>query len=498
MYRHRVVMGTYKNGEGPLDSTKEIKKTFIKSMGPSQQSVMEEGVELNEEIPIDDPNYVAKHKEMFWECNAESRGVYFREEYLDFGFSQSGIKSEPREVTLVNTLNYDVKVNWVIPSLPASAAKVNYLVNPVSFDMPKQSEKIIKIFFAPSETNVYYFHRLQCYAFRKTGFENKFRQIDTEDPTKRNTHDVTLTRTTLTLSKYKKKTAIEVAEEVEPPMCLTLPVVGHSFPPGSQPFLPMLEFTPSNIVQFLPAALEESAYQMVQLVNNSDTPIFYKMLPDPSRTFRIFPPLGLIEGKSFALICFEFSPKISQSYSFITQCLLNHSASFQTKLQLVGFCYVPTISLEGESKIYYPPTFMGVASKEKLKVKNDSLVQCDVSCVIPEKYKEEITFFPQTFRLRGNEIREVACTFIPKKPQPYTVTAKLLASGVYDPYKDLVGFFNPSSGNLIKQGSMRQKTARTKEIVILGAGADGYIEISPEKVDYGTVIIHFSKPSPIR
>ncbi len=466
---------------------------------------MEEGVELNEEIPIDDPNYVVKHKEMFWECNAESRGVYFKEDLMDFGFSLSSAKSDPKEVTLVNTLNYDIKAYWVIPSIPGtSSSKVysfvfswfykplhrNFLVNPVSFDVPKQSEKTVKIVFAPSEPNVYYFHRLQCYAFRKTGYDNKFRQIDTEDPTKKNLHEETLTRTALTLNKYKKKPGVEIAEEVEPPMCLSLSVVGHSFPPGSQPFLPMLELTPSNVVQFLPAALEESTYQTVQLVNNSDTPIYYKMLPDPSRTFRIFPPVGLIEGKSFALVCFEFSPKIPQSYSFVTQCLLNHSASFQTKLQLVGHCYVPTISLEGESKIYYPPTFMGVASKEKLKIKNDSLVQCDVSCIIPEKYREEITFFPQTFRLRGNEVREVSCTFTPKKPQPYTLTAKLVANGVYDVFKDLVGFFNPGSGNLVKSGGY-QKTARVKEMVIIGAGADGYIEISPQELNYGTVCAFF-------
>ena len=203
-----------------------------------------------------------------------------------------------------------------------------------------------------------------------------------EDPTKKNMHEVTLTRTALTLSKYKKKGPIDISEEVEPPMVLTIPTVGHSFPAGSQPFLPMLEVNPSNIIQFLPAALEESVYQTVQLNNNSDTPIYYRMLPDPSKTFRIYPPTGLIEGRSFGLICFEFSPKLQRSYSFVTQCILNHTATYDTKMQLIGYCYVPTISLEGESKIYYPPTFMGVASKEKLKIKNDSLVQCDVSVTI--------------------------------------------------------------------------------------------------------------------
>lgn len=328
---------------------------------------------------------------------------------------------------------------------------------------------------------------MQCYAFRKTGYENKLRQIETSDPTKKGLHEVTQTRASLTLNKYKYKAKVEVAEEVEPPMCLCIPTVGHSFPPGSQPFLPMLELSPSNIVKFLPAAIEESTYQIIQLMNNSDTPIYYKMLPDPSKTFRIFPPVGLIEGRSFALICFEFSPRTAQSYSFVTQCFLNHSASFQTKLQLLGYCYMPTISLDGEGKIYYPPTFMGVASKEKLTIKNDSLVQCEVSCSVPDKYSEEISFLPQTFRLRGNETRDISCTFTPKKPQPYTVTAKFFASGVYDPFRDLVGFFNPSSGKLSKNTTSCQKNPKPKEVLILGAGADGYIEIMPEKLDYGTV-----------
>jgi hypothetical protein len=107
--------------------------------------------------------------------------------------------------------------------------------------------------------------------------------------------------------------------------------------------------------------------------------------------------------------------------------------------------------------------------------------------MVPEKYKEEITFAPPAFRLKGNEVREVTCAFIPKKSKPYTVTAKLVASGVYDPFRDLVGFFNPGSGNLVKHGTTYQKTQRSKEVVILGAGADGYIEITPDRIDYGTV-----------
>ena len=67
---------------------------------------------------------MAKHKEMFLESNAESRGIYFKDELVDFGYSSPSFKSEPREIVLANNLNYDIKVYWIIPSLPASTAKV--------------------------------------------------------------------------------------------------------------------------------------------------------------------------------------------------------------------------------------------------------------------------------------------------------------------------------------------------------------------------------------
>ena len=120
---------------------------------------------------------------MFLECSAESRGIFFKEDIIDFGFSPSGIKSEPREITLVNNLNIDVQAYWAIPNLPNSTIKMyqlksyfhysNFQINPVMFEVPKKSEKVIKIVFNPNEPNVYYFHKLQLYTFRKTGHENK-------------------------------------------------------------------------------------------------------------------------------------------------------------------------------------------------------------------------------------------------------------------------------------------------------------------------------------
>lgn len=107
-------MGTYQGNAGERS---DDGRQAMGSMSSQSRPGIEEAVELNEEIPIDDPNYVARHKEMFWESSAQNRGIYFKEEMVDFGFSATGGRSDSKEVTLVNDLNYDIRLYWAIPNV---------------------------------------------------------------------------------------------------------------------------------------------------------------------------------------------------------------------------------------------------------------------------------------------------------------------------------------------------------------------------------------------
>ena len=49
-------------------------------------------------------------------------------------------------------------------------------------------------------------------------------------------------------------------EEIEPPITLYLSMVGHSFPPGTQVFMPMFEFSPKKEIFFPPTSLNQSLY----------------------------------------------------------------------------------------------------------------------------------------------------------------------------------------------------------------------------------------------
>ena len=129
-------------------------------------------------------------------------------------------------------------------------------------------------------------------------------------------------------------------------------------------------------------------------MNTSDTPVYYKVLQDPSKTFRAYPPVGMINGKSFALLCFEFQPKSARIYNFTSQVVFNHSSSNVQSIHLTGFCYNPSLILGNSSKLFYPPTFIGVSSKQKLSIKNTSRIPIECEWKVPEKYKTEVQFEP--------------------------------------------------------------------------------------------------------
>jgi len=184
------------------------------------------------------------------------------------------------------------------------------------------------------------------------------------------------------------------AEELDPPLSLKIRCVGHSFAPGSQPFIPMVKVSPSNKVTFRPCGANESVYQTVQIVNTSDTPVFFKVLQDSTQTFRSFPPLGMIGGKSFALLCFEFHPKSPRFYNFTAQCVFNHQPSNVQSIHLAGYCYGPQISIGNNSKLFFPPTYLGVSSKSKVVVKNEARIPLEIEWQVPPKYLKEIVFEP--------------------------------------------------------------------------------------------------------
>lgn len=67
---------------------------------------------------------------------------------------------------------------------------------------------------------------------------------------------------TKTLLGSIKKSLYEdaVNEEIDPTICINVRLVGNSFPPGSQPFIPMIKLNPQKSLTFPSCGPNESVY----------------------------------------------------------------------------------------------------------------------------------------------------------------------------------------------------------------------------------------------
>jgi hypothetical protein len=141
---------------------------------------------------------------------------------------------------------------------------------------------------------------------------------------------------------------------------------------------------------------------------------------------------------------------------------------------------------------------VGVQAKQKFKVKNDSRIAVEYEWRVPEKYENEVSFDPNRALLQPNETIEVCANFTPLKKKEYQISVPLFARNLFEQKRNQIGFHNPGSASLVEMQtesitSLNSYKTATKSIMIIGAGSDGSIKISPEKLDFGTITVGFSK-----
>lgn len=99
--------------------------------------------------------------------------------------------------------------------------------------------------------------------------------------------------------------------------------------------------------------------------------------------------------------------------------------------------------------------------------------------------------------LQPNETIEVCANFTPLKKKEYQITVPMFARNLFEQKKNQIGFYNPGSASLMEGDSLISLNGTyklaMKNLMIVGAGSDGSIKISPEKLDFGTITVGFSK-----
>ena len=293
-----------------------------------------------------------------------------------------------------------------------------------------------------------------------------------------------------------KKTKSSLFSDItyfNPPFCTYLSVVGHSFPPGNQLYIPMFDFVPKKEIYFPCTSINQPQYQIFKIRNRSDTPLFYSISPDPSNVFRVARKYGLIPANQFHLILIEFCPKETTTYRYPLRIILNHDVSSVKNMILNGFCVDPVIEIEGiKEEIYFPPSFIGITTEKKLTIINRSPIKIKLEIEIDNNEDGKIEINPNYFEMESNLIMNIILSFTPLKPVDFKTKIRFKVERIYDEQKDLIGIYSPSS--LLSELKL-EKSGRlyTKELNIIGKGSDGDLRLEPSLLEFGTVKVGFHK-----
>jgi len=404
---------------------------------------------------------------------------------LDFGFCDPLTLSQQQELVVTNNLFYQVTLYWVPQTEKTENGQSLSVFNiyPTSAVIKPQQSSTFSVTFRPPKGSSYYFQKLQFFALRHD--PKKADNLFTQQKKK-------LKDNTTMIQEFSptNKSTLIIEDEVQPPVSGSIPCIGHSFSLTSQTFIPIVDVYPTNKIYFKPCAPNENVFTTVQLVNRTDTPIYYKFGYDVNKAFRVYPPCGLIEGKSFNLISFEFSPKEAKTYAHAISCTLNHNMSDQIHFKLFGFCFEPRLQLQNNGEIYFPPSFTGVVSKQKFELHNISRVPLEYIIEVPKKYENELFIKPNQKVLKPNEIIHLLCSFVPFKKKAYKIKVPIKVLNVIDPLQNITGFHLPGSGSLNMEPERKESNY---ELMVFGMGGDDSLAIQPELLDFGIVKVNFSE-----
>ena len=541
MFRYKILNGLYfPNSNNGDNNSSGSKNEFIEKITRSLAS-NKNGLD----IPMESTNQLQLHKELFWETTANTRIVSFDTEHIDFRFVENGRSSEAYVLRVRNNTTERVRVKWVLEkpintsNLVSNNNLFNYnecvfVIQPEECTINKLQTADFKVYFKPNKSEYYFYADITCQAtllavtssltgdndvnnnnntkskLRSTAYggglgvnvnKKLLKPITNNANTnvQPNKHQKQFANKTISSFGFKTRMNSTLYntttnEYFDPPTSSKLSVVGHSFPPGNQIFIPMYELNPSKEIFFPPSTLHQSMYQTLKILNKSDTPLFYKISSDPTNVFRVHRKYGLIPSNSFHLICIEFSPKDTTVYRYPLRIILNHDNLNMKTIILNGLSVDPVIELEGiKNEIYFPPTFVGIKSTKKIVVINRSPIKVNVNIKVDQTKSGVIDVKPSAFEMETNLIKEIEIAFTPTKVEEITTKLCFYVDRIYDASSEMIGIYNPGSSALVKVNNNNDKRTFVREVNVLGRGSDGKITIDPPQLEFGTVKVGFHK-----
>ncbi|XP_047455942.1 cilia- and flagella-associated protein 65 isoform X2 [Mugil cephalus] len=330
-----------------------------------------------------------------------------------------------QSVSLKNHTGGKLSLVWTV------AQDSPFSISPSSCDLAPLKSTSFRVTYNPKQLNTLHGAQLECFAY------------------------------------YKDSQGI--GEQVPcPPRCVTVRVIGHSFQPGKEHFIPSCTLKPPQVVF---PALSVISYRTVLLQNNGDLPLTF-FLDHSSKvglaeSVFIVPSCGLIQPGRHQILTLRTIPTEDCPKQGFNLCLQLNAAKLTKELTVLCVAEKPRVSLEGGCTLYFQTTAVGSQSQRAHRIRNFSRLPVRFKWSIPEPDQELIFVEPDAGELHPNESSVQTWSFIPLAEKTYTVKPTLT--------------FWPSQTD----GSNKSHIS----LKVVGKGSMGTIEAERAVLDVGEALI---------
>ncbi|XP_068184475.1 cilia- and flagella-associated protein 65 [Antennarius striatus] len=251
-----------------------------------------------------------------------------------------------------------------------------------------------------------------------------------------------------------------------PPWSLTVRVIGHSFLPGKEHFIPCCSLKPPLVV-FPP--LSVLSYRTVLLQNCGILPLTFSLGHSSAPTESVFlvPSCGLIQPGNHQILTLRTTPTENYPKKGFNLCLQLNADGHMKELTVVSVVEKPSVSLEGDGSLYFHPTAVGSQMRHPHHIQNLSNSPLRFHWSIPEQDQSLICVEPEAGELHPNENLAQIWSFNPLAEKTYTLTPTLTFWPTWTPG--------------------RNESQMTLKVV--GTGAKGVIEAERAAVDVGEILV---------
>ncbi|KAJ3320632.1 hypothetical protein HDV06_005150 [Boothiomyces sp. JEL0866] len=445
-YKLRIQNGLWEYGPEQLE---EMIKSEVVECKDGVLSYKDKDLALTKSkfVPKDRPYQALVSSEFFYGNSGDFLPCNLLDTYIDFGSCSRFRVAEPQTIRIQNRTKGKMSCIWMDED--DNKDECLFMVTPKTADIPSKSIAEFKVQFRPKVDSEFYGKQLECFVYYKS--MRNFRLVNEDTFT--------------------------------PPWCLTPVVAGNTFPPGEDTFIPKVHFGKTKII-FPPCYVDRSEYQIIRITNTGDTTVKFSFLDigfDSSlglggdteaatkggAVFSAKPRVGTLKKHESRLIVLRFSPSEQKLYEESFTCYFNNSLHNSYSLQLRGYGSFPKISFDNDNSINFKPTCVGSVSTRNFNIKNASKTQVHFQWQIPTQYTSVVAINPISGTLKSDEILQLQCTFAPA-----TTTNYVLKLPCY--------YFHEDDA----------KDRERVTFAVFGKGIYGKLTSSPEKVDFGNVLIN--------